>query len=357
MIDITQAALPDREHFNEYLERIYRSRRVTNFGPLVEELEKRLATYLGVDHVVLVANGTLALQIAYRLLNIRGSAVTTPFSFVATAGSLAWEGIEPIFSDIEEGTFNLDPTKIEKKLRSNSKALIPVHVFGNPCNVQAIQTIAQKHGLKVIYDASHAFGVKSKEGSLLNFGDVSTLSFHATKIFHTVEGGALIFKDSTLQDRAREMINFGFGANGVSQSLGINAKLSELHAAVGLCLLEDMEKTLQARRAVFDFYREALEKRVKFQSLNKEYTHNFSYCPVLFENERVTVRIWDALRKADIDSRRYFYPALHQLPYFRAPASLPVAENIAGRVLCLPLYPSLVGESLDRITKLILKHA
>lgn len=353
MINVTRTYLPDKEKYKKYLDEIYDNGWVTNEGPLVKRLEKRLAGYLGVRNIVLVANGTAALEIAYRTLGIKGSVVTTPFSFVATTSSAVTNGLHPIFADISSRTFNLDPQNIVKTVAPDTSAIIPVHVFGNACEVEEIKYVAREKGLRVIYDAAHAFGVNYKGKSILNFGDISTLSFHATKLFHTIEGGALVINDDELVKKARYLINFGIKSREEIPELGTNAKMNEFEAAMGLCILDDMEDILEERKALFEKYCSELNGLVKFQEQNCDSTMNYSYFPVLFQNEEELKIVEEALNKKDIFPRRYFFPSLDMLNYIKPPQIMPVSRNVARRVMCLPLYNGLEDEIQSNIIKII----
>lgn len=340
MIAVTKAYMPDKDKLFNYIDQIYASSQLTNHGPLVQELEGRLASYLGVHNLILVANGTLALQVAYKSLGLQGSAITTPFSFPATTSSLVWESIDPIFADIDPTHLNINPEKIGPAIRPDTSAIVPVHVFGNACEVEVIQDIALSHNLKVIYDGAHAFGVQYKGESLLNWGDITTLSFHATKLFHTVEGGAIITNDDTLAEKIRLMINFGIAGVGKAIELGINAKLSEFHAAMGLCVLDEIEHISLLREKIWRYYHEQLKDCVAFQVRNEFCTNNYSYFPVLFENENRMMTVQKTLNDQSIFPRRYFYPSLDTLSYVNSERKK-VAADLAGRILCLPLHPSL----------------
>ncbi|WP_096739053.1 DegT/DnrJ/EryC1/StrS family aminotransferase [Pseudoalteromonas atlantica] len=341
MINVTKTYLPPIEKYKKYVDRIYENGWVTNNGPLVRELEERLKSYLGVDNLVLVSNGTVALEIAYRALDIDGYAVTTPFSFVATTSSLVTNGIRPIFCDIDKDSFNIDISKLEALITNNTSAIVPVHVFGNPCNVEAISEIATRKKIKVIYDAAHAFDVKYKNTSILNYGDISTLSFHATKLFHSIEGGALIFKDKKLEDKVRYLINFGIKDQSNIPELGTNAKMNEFEAAMGLSVLDDIESIKSARKVIYDKYLEGLEGFVGFQRLNSSTEINYSYFPVLFDSEAHLLKVIAKLNELGVFPRRYFYPSLDTLNYIEPKQVCESSRNISSRVLCLPIYHGL----------------
>jgi dTDP-4-amino-4,6-dideoxygalactose transaminase len=357
MINVTKSYLPNEDKYHEYVSKIFASGRLTNHGDLVQELEKRLGDYLGVNNLVLVSNGTLALQIAYKLLNLSGEVITTPFSFIATASSIFWEGCNPVFADIDLQTFNLSPKSIEQKITSKTSAIVPVHVFGNCCEVDEINEIAQQNNLKVIYDAAHSFGVKYKETSILKSGNISTLSFHATKVFHTIEGGALIINDPDLYARARKMIDFGIdGPDRISQ-LGINAKMNEFQAAMGLCVLDDMDIILGKRKEVYERYREAFtfENKVTLQKHNESGSHNFSYFPIILEDELTLLRVKEALNENNVNPRRYFYPSLNKVEFFGVKDEMPNAQTLSERILCLPLFDSLDKSAQMMIIQIIKK--
>lgn len=348
MIPVTKPYLPSREKLEKYIDGIYERQWLTNNGHLVQELTRRLEEYLGVENLLLVSNGTLALQIAYRALGITepvkgkpAEAITTPFTFIATASSLKWDGVQPVFADIDPETWCLAPENIEAEITPQTRAIIPVHVFGNACNVEAIGVIAQKHNLKVIYDASHAFGVNYKGESLLKHGDAATLSFHATKLFHTGEGGAIIFKRKDDLERAKKMINFGITGPESIEELGINAKMNELQAAMGLCVLDEMENNLQAREQVWRRYERALPENLQRQATHEALDYNYAYFPVVFESEEQAVRVAATLKDNGVLARRYFYPSLESVECLDAWSDQPVSKDIASRILCLPIYASL----------------
>ena len=362
MIPVTKPYLPSREKLNQYIDGIYERNWLTNNGPLVQELTRRLEKYLGVENLLLVSNGTLALQIAYHVLgineqvNVNGQpaqAITTPFTFIATASSLKWEGVTPVFADIDPDTWCLDPNNIKAAITPNTRAIVPVHVFGNACDVEAIDAVAQKHQLKVIYDASHAFGVTYKDESLLRHGDAATLSFHATKLFHTVEGGAIAFKRKEDLERAKKMINFGIAGADTIEEPGVNAKMNELQAAMGLCVLDEMEENLAARAKVWQYYEKVLGERLQLQVKNQLLGYNYAYFPVVFESEELTLRVIAALKENGIQARRYFYPSLETVECLDVKASQRISTDIASRILCLPIYSKLDECDQDRIIKIV----
>jgi len=353
MINVTRPYLPDREKLNRYIDRIYETAWLTNNGPLVQELTARLQEYLGVENLLLVSNGTSALQVACKALGISGQAMTTPFSFVATTSSLVWEGIEPVFADIDSGTLCMNPSKIEEAITSKTTAIVPVHVFGNACEVEKIEEIACKHKLKVIYDGAHAFGVQYKGGSLLSYGDATTLSFHATKLFHTIEGGAIIFKEKEDYERARLMIKFGIDDADSVTGLGINAKMNEFQAAMGLCVLDEMDIILKERAKIWDTYHRDLGGIVQILKHNPDSTNNYSYFPVVFEGEEILLIVKNAMNEQRIYPRRYFYPSLDTLNYIVPNPMAPISRDIAGRILCLPIYPGMKEHEVAAIVEVI----
>ncbi len=353
MINVTKTYLPNKEKYKKYIDEIYENGWLTNNGPLVQRLEKRLAQYLGVKNIILVSNGTVALEIAYRTLDIKGFAITTPFSFVATTSSLVTNNILPIFADIDSNSFNLDPKNIEKLITPNTSAIVPVHVFGNACEVEEIEQIAKKHKLKVVYDAAHAFDVKYKDKSVLNYGDISTLSFHSTKLFHSIEGGALIINDDELVQKARYLINFGIKNSEEIPHLGTNAKMNEFEAAMGLCVLDDIEEIKEKRKDILEIYRKELEDLVYFQEQNINATENYSYFPVVFKTETQLLKVQKALNDENIFPRRYFYPSLDTLEYIEPKQECKISRDISKRILCLPIYAELTKAEQNSILNII----
>jgi len=356
MINVTKTYLPDRERFKKYADRIFDSGWLTNNGQTVRELEGRLSEYLGVENILLVTNGTIALQVAYRTLGIKGGAVTTPFTFVATASSLVWEGINPVFCDIDTGTLNITPESINKALTRKCSAIVPVHVFGNACLVDEIGELATGKNLKLVYDAAHAFGIKYKGKSLLSYGDASAISFHSTKIFHTIEGGAIVFRNKEDIERARLMINFGISGYDKVSDIGINGKMNEFQAAMGLCVLEDMPSILKNRELVYNNYFEAFSghDELRLQSRNPDADNNWAYFPVIFNTNVIRERVFSKLYENGIFARRYFSPSLEILPYLRKKKSMKVSESTASRILCLPIYESLSNDDQGRIIDIVI---
>jgi dTDP-4-amino-4,6-dideoxygalactose transaminase len=361
-IFVTQPLMPPLEEFIPYLEAIWESRWLTNGGPFHQELEKKLADYLGVEHLALFANGTLALVTALQSLRITGEVITTPFSFVATAHSLLWNGIKPVFADIQPETFNLDPEKIEAAITPQTTAILPVHVYGHPCDVERIQKIADTYGLKVIYDAAHAFGVNYKNQSLLKHGDLSILSFHATKVFNTFEGGAIICPDAKTKNRIDDLKNFGYAGEVTVVATGINAKMNEIQAAFGLLQLKYVDKAIEMRREIDAQYRTQLTcvPGITCPPLPADTVYNYSYFPIFVEKGYSLLRdeLNDKLRQNGIYPRRYFYPLISEFPMYRslpsaARSNLPFARKAADQVLCLPIYPELDNEAITKIISII----
>lgn len=354
MIPVNKPYLPAFEKYTKYLERVYDKAWLTNNGPLVQELKSRLEEYLGVKNLLLVANGTLAMQLAYKVFNLTGNAVTTPFTFIATSSSLAWEGIMPKFVDIDPKTYNLCPSKAAQAIDDKTTAIVPVHVYGNPCNVEAFEKIGREHKVKVIYDAAHAFGVKVNGSSVLNYGDASTLSFHATKVFHSVEGGAVIFKNDDDYERAVLMTNFGIDTKTMNIiDCGINTKMSEVHAAMGLAVLDDIELIMEKRVALFDLYKKQLAGEAQFPQWHINSTINGSYMPVTFESSIVSEMVLSSLMNNNIFARRYFSPSLNTLTEFGGSAACTNSECLASRTLCLPLYAGLEAEDVIKVANCI----
>jgi dTDP-4-amino-4,6-dideoxygalactose transaminase len=355
-IPVIKTALPPLEEYIGYLQGIWERRQLTNNGPLVKELEARLATYLGVKHCLLVSSGTIALQMAIKALQLKGQIITTPFSFVATSSAIVWEGCQPVYTDIDSRSLCINPAQIEAAISPETCAILAAHVYGHPCDVEQIQDIANKYQLKVIYDAAHAFGVKYKEQSLLDYGDISTLSFHATKLFYTGEGGAIICNNDDLAEKIRRIRDFGInGPEAFFNEVGINAKMSEFHAALGLCVLPTVSAVIERRKSICTLY----ERQLKGSNLTRPNPpaatdYNYAYYPVLFTSEASLKKTQKALNDANIFPRRYFYPLLNKLAYVN-PAAVPVAEDVASRVLCLPLYVELANDEVMRIADLIMQ--
>lgn len=350
-IFVTQPALPPLNEFTEYLKKIWDNKIITNNGPFHQQFEKALADYLGVKYISVFTNGTLALITALQSLKITGEVITTPFSFVATTHSLWWNNIKPVFSDIEPNLFNLDPEKIEAAITPRTTAIMPVHVYGNPCDTERFQQIADTYGLKLIYDAAHAFGVKINGQSILSFGDLSILSFHATKVFNSIEGGAIICPDEKTKKRINYLKNFGFAGETEVVEPGINAKMNEVQAAYGLLQLNYVDKYISQRKEITDLYRKELKEIPGLRFLNdiNGVDHSYSYFPILINTNKfgkTRDEVYEILKTNNIFSRRYFYPLISQFPTYRnlesaLPGKMPVAEKITEQVICLPIYPDL----------------
>lgn len=355
MINVTKTYLPALSEYTRYLEGIWERGHLTNHGPLVLELEARIKEFLGVKHFFFVNNGTIALQIAIKAANLYDDVVTTPFSYVATTSSLVWEGCNPVFGDILENKFTLDPASAAKSITSKTSGILATHVYGNPCDVEAIQELASRNNLKVIYDAAHAFGVEYKGKSVLNYGDISTLSFHATKLFHTIEGGGLVTSDDELAHRISYMRNFGHNGPEQFYGVGVNGKSSEFQAAMGLCLLPKMDEIMYLRQQICERYISNLSGLgIEFLMLQEGTTrYNFAYFPVVFPAEEALLNVFGALKRNSIMARRYFYPSLNTLHYVKNNLPSSHSQHIASRVLCLPLYPDLKMEEVDSITSII----
>lgn len=352
-IYVTKSFMPPIDEYNAYVAQIYKNGQLTNQGPLLKELEEKLSEYLDVENFHYVTNGTIAIQIALKALGIDGGEViTTPFSFVATTSSILWERCKPVFVDIEPDNYTIDVDKIEAAITPETKAIMAVHVFGYACNVDAIQKIADKHGLKVIYDAAHAFGAKFKGKSLLSYGDISTCSFHATKVYHTIEGGACVVKDKEVSDRLDLIKRFGINGN-EHFCLGINAKQSEFNAAMGLANFPYIDKIIEKRKQICELYDRELAGFVVRPKMQKDLEYNYAYYPVLFKNEDELLSVFEKLNANGIYPRRYFWPSLNTLPYINDYQSCPISEDVCSRIACLPLSTELSTNSVNEICKII----
>lgn len=358
LITVTAPLLPDLEEFNELLKQIWASKWITNNGDFHKQLEKELAAYLKVPYVSLFTNGTLPLLTALQALRITGEVITTPYSFVATTHSLWWNGIKPVFVDIDPATGNLDPDKIEAAITPKTTAIMPVHVYGKPCDTKRIQEIADKYGLKIIYDAAHAFGVEVNGESVLNAGDMSTLSFHATKVYNTLEGGALVMHDEQTKRRIDYLKNFGFAGETEVVAPGINSKVDEVRAAYGILNLRQVDAAIEARHQVAVRYREALRevKGISFFDDMPDVKHNYSYFPIFVDAEQYGMtrdELYTKMKAANVLGRRYFYPLISTFSTYRglpssAPANLPNAHRMADTVICLPMHHELSAEDIER---------
>lgn len=353
MINVTKTFLPSFEEYTATLKRAWDNAWITNNGVLVQELETRLKSYLGLQNLLFCNNGTIVLQMALKALNITGEVITTPFSYVATTTALLWEGCKPVFVDIDENTFCIDPDKIEAAITPDTQAILATHVYGYPCDVEAIRIIAERHGLKVIYDAAHAFGTTCKGLSIFGYGDVSTCSFHATKVFHSGEGGAVLAKDREVLNKLLLFRQFGHIGDDYF-SMGINGKNSEFHAALGLCNLNYIEQILEGRKKQWLYYN-ALLQGSELRLLDiAEPGYNYAYFPVVFPSEAALLAAVQGLNKKSINPRRYFYPSLNVLPYVNG-NSCPVSESVAPRVLCLPLFHDMTTDTQETIAQVLLE--
>ena len=365
-IYVTQPFLPPLDEFMPYLREIWDNKILTNGGPFHQQLEHSLCEYLGVDHLALVTNATIGLVTALQALRIGGEVITTPYSFVATAHSLLWNGIKPVFVDVDPETLNIDPAKIEAAITPSTTAILAVHCYGHPCDVKAIQAIADKYNLRVIYDAAHAFGVRNSESSILKYGDMSVLSFHATKVFNTFEGGAVICPDAKTKTHIDHLKNFGFTDELTVVAPGINGKMSEINSAFGVLQLKHVDAALARRGEIDRMYREQLASVPGINCLAlasskaEGYCSNFSYFPILVSDEYGMTRdaLYQKLKNESVFSRRYFYPLISDFPMYSGLPSaerskLPVAASASDRVLCLPIYPALQPDDQQRVINLI----
>lgn len=355
MIPVTKPFLPPHEDYQSYLDGIWQRNWLTNNGPLVNELEIQLKRHLGIKHLLFMGNGTIALQIAIKSLGLTGKIITTPFSYIATTSSIVWENCEPTFVDIDPDTLNIDPTKIEASITQEVSGILATHCFGNMCDVEEIERIARQHNLKVIYDAAHCFGTQYKDKSIFAYGDISTTSFHATKPFHTIEGGAVFTKDPALLKKMVYLRNFGHDGPGKFNGVGINGKNSEFHAAMGLCNLKYINEILTRRKEQSDFYDEVLQPLQSTKPLIQNgCQYNYAYYPLIFQSESVIMKMQRELEKRNISPRRYFYPSLSSLDYVQSKPT-PVSDDIASRILCLPLYHDLSREEQLMIGRILLR--
>jgi len=353
-INVTETFLPPREEYEAIIEQLWETKWLTNRGAIVLNLEKELQNYLGtMTKPLLVSNGTIALQVVVKAQQLSGEIITTPFSYVATTSSIVWEGCTPVFVDIDPEFLTIDETKIEAAITKDTSAILAVHVFGNPCAVEKIEEIAKKHDLIVIYDAAHCFGVRYKEKSIFDYGDFSTTSFHATKLFHTGEGGAIFCNNKNATDTIYNHHNFGHNGPLEFHGLGINAKMSELNAAMGMAMLPHMDHVIEERKFISEYYDRNLNwSSIRKPKLRDGIEYNYGYYPIIFKNEKQLIKTQSLLNEATIFPRRYFYPSLNRLPY-TVPIDMPISDNISKTILCLPLYVGLESKSLNRISELI----
>ena len=356
MIPVTKPFLPPQNVYQHYLDGIWKRQWLTNMGPLASDLEIRLKDFLNVRHLLFVTNGTVALQMAIRTLDLKGEIITTPFSFIATTSSIVWENCTPVFVDIDKNSLNIDANRIEAAITEKTSAILATHVYGNPCNVEKIDEIAKKYNLKVIYDAAHAFGVEINGKSIFEYGDISTCSLHATKLYHSVEGGLVITKDADLLKRMATIRNFGFDGAEKFAELGWNGKNSEFHAAMGLANLKYIDEIHLKRKELTKRYDDSLKNLNARRPLwHQDSENNYAYYPIVFESEELMLKCIEYLKLHEIFTRRYFYPSLAtSLPYV-GKQDLPITEDIAKRVLCLPLYYDLTIEDVDMICRLLLR--
>lgn len=357
MILVTKPFLPPKEDYRQYVDGIWESNWLTNMGPLANELELKLKEHLQVTNLFFVTNGTIALQMAIKALALKGEIITTPFSFVATTSTIVWENCTPVFVDIDKESLNIDVSKIEDAITEKTSAILATHVYGNPCDVESIDKIAKKHNLKVIYDGAHAFGVEINGRSVFEYGDISICSLHATKLYHSTEGGLIVCKDEELTKKIKYIRNFGISGFDTFAELGINGKNSEFHAAMGLANLKYISQIHNKRKDLAEVYHKALENSdLNFPVWNKNATKNYAYFPVLFKNEESLLKAVNILKENNIQTRRYFYPSLATaLPYLK-PRKLEITDDISKRVLCLPFYYDLEIKDIKRICEILLNH-
>ncbi|NVJ46719.1 MAG: DegT/DnrJ/EryC1/StrS family aminotransferase [Cytophagia bacterium] len=357
MIPVTKPFCPPKEKYIELINGIWERNWLTNNGPLLNQFELNLKKYLGLEHLLFLGNGTIAIQIALKALKITKKVITTPFSHIATTSSLAWEGCEPVFVEIDPQTLNIDPAQIERAIDEDTEAILATHCFGNPCDIDGIDSLAKKYNLKVIYDAAHCFGTTYRGKSIFDFGDISTTSLHATKIMHSIEGGLVFTKSPELLKTMYHMRNFGHNGPEDFTGVGINGKNSEFHAAMGLLNLQYVDGILERRERQYRLYNELLlDLEKENQLLNEDGVSNFSYYPIILPSEDILVKMKLALEASEIFPRRYFYPSLSSLSYLKSNCLTPVSDSISKRVLCLPLYHSLTEIEQRLISNILLKN-
>jgi dTDP-4-amino-4,6-dideoxygalactose transaminase len=360
MIYVTKSEMPALSEYTKYLKEIWKTSILTNNGAFVQELERKLKQFLGVENLSLVSNGTVALQLVFQALQLKGEVITTPFTFVATTNVIIWEKLKPVFADIDPHTFSIDPKDVERKISKHTAAILAVHVYGNPSYVEDLENIGKRHGIPVLYDAAHAFGVEYKNKPLLLWGDASTLSFHATKIYHTIEGGAVVTKTKALTNEVRLLRNFGIISEEEAIRPGINAKMNEYQAVMGLCNLSEFEHNVSKRKRLYEVYKDALKdcRDIRFQTITAS-SYNYSYMPVVFSSHKLRDYVHDQLVLNKIKPRKYFYPLISTYPFLAAygvnVSTYPNAEMISESVLCLPLYATLPLSTAIKITQIIKK--
>ncbi|MDO5316111.1 MAG: DegT/DnrJ/EryC1/StrS family aminotransferase [bacterium] len=354
-IYVTMPTLAPQAEVDELLNGVWESGIMTHNGPLVQRFEREVAEYLRVPRMVACTNGTLALQIAIKALDLHGEIITTPFTFIATLSSIMWEHCTPVFVDIDPETFNIDPAKIEERITCHTVAIMPVHVFGNSCDIEAIDAIAAKHGLKVIYDACHSFGVRYKGESIFKYGDIAVTSFHATKMLNTAEGGGCFTQDHELDEKMRRIRFFGFENHADIVEDGFNGKMTEVNAAVGIANLKYMDAALADRKMKYMRYKEILQSRggLRFQKIEDD-SCNYSYFPVVFPNEKILLRVMEHLQSNQVFPRRYFYPSLNTFTKIVPYVAMPKSEDLASRILCLPLYKGLRVQEVEEVAELVM---
>ncbi|WP_421830114.1 DegT/DnrJ/EryC1/StrS family aminotransferase [Larkinella sp.] len=356
MINITKSYLPPLEDYVKHLEGIWERVYLTNNGPLVQQLEKELKAYLDIDHLLFCGNGTIVLQMAIKALGLTKEIITTPFSYCASTHAILWENCTPVFADVREDDFTIDPTKIGPLITENTEAILATHVYGNLCQIEAIEALAKKHNLKVIYDGAHSFGATYKGKSALSYGDISTCSFHATKVFHTIEGGLVTCNDDAIAEKLNLYRSFGHRFDDYID-MGINGKNSEFHAAMGLCNLPVVPKLIEARKERFARYDAQLNlSKIQRPVIQPETGYNYAYYPIVLETEAKLLEIKAALEQVKINPRRYFYPSLNTLPFLKTTQPCPISESIALRALCLPMYPDLEEEVIDQVCEIVNKY-
>ncbi|UBM59304.1 DegT/DnrJ/EryC1/StrS family aminotransferase [Marinilongibacter aquaticus] len=356
-IYVTKTFLPPREEYEKFLDQIWQSHWLTNNGPILQSLEEELKNFLGFEQLLYVSNGTIAIQLIIKALELKGEVITTPYSYCATTTAVLWENCKPVFVDINPHDLNINADLIEEKITDKTSAILATHVYGNPCEVEKIEAIGKKYNIPVIYDAAHAFGAELNGLPVLNYGDASTCSFHATKVFHTIEGGSVMCKNEALFEKLKLYRSFGH-VNDDYFSLGINAKNSEFHAAMGRAVLPHLATNIAKRRQKSELYDSLLDFEKLFKPLSHytEFKSNYAYYPVVFQDADITDKVIAALKEENIYPRRYFYPSLNTLPYAHSQDSCPVSESVVSRVLSLPLYPDLADEDIHRISKIINQH-